>query len=121
MLITGGALPEIRDELFKPMDLPHKWSRISIDPGTAACPGDPTGLPVAELAAKVKEASAGLTAAAQLAIRQWADSNEGKLWCVRKNTLIRHLNTGVVEVPRAIADRSNQGDGASGYRSVMAG
>lgn len=89
VLITGGALPEIRDELFKPMDLPHKWSRISIDQAQLPALEINPVLPVAELAAKVKEASAGLTAAAQLAIRQWADSNEGKLWCVRKNTLIR--------------------------------
>ncbi len=74
---------------FKPMDLPHKWSRISIDQAQLPALEINPGLPVAELAAKVKEASAGLTAAAQLAIRQWADSNEGKLWCVRKNTLIR--------------------------------
>lgn len=89
VIAAGGTLPEIRDELFKPMDLPHKWLRIPID--YACLPAlviDPV-LPAAELAARVQQASGDLTAAIQRAMRQWADSDEGKLWCFRKGVVVR--------------------------------
>lgn len=85
---SGGQVPVLKDELFRPMDLPHKWLRIPLDhKELPALVLDPS-LPAFELAAKVQQASGDLTAAVHQAIRQWADSDEGKLWCVRKNLKI---------------------------------
>lgn len=89
VVATGGALPEIRDDLFKPMDLPHKWLRIPIDHAHLPALVIDPALSAGELAAKVQQASADLTAAVQRAVRQWADSDEGKLWCFRKNAVVR--------------------------------
>ncbi|WP_418132774.1 helicase-related protein [Variovorax sp. 375MFSha3.1] len=89
VVATGGALPEIRDELFKPMDLPHKWLRIPIDQTHLPTLVIDPAMPAVELAAQVQQASGDLTVAIQLAVRQWADSDEGKLWCVRKGVAVR--------------------------------
>ncbi|MCE4556285.1 helicase-related protein [Roseateles cellulosilyticus] len=89
VVATGGVLPEIRDEVFKPMDLPHKWLRVPIDQAHLPALVIDPAMSTAEIAAKVKQASGDLTAAVQLAVRQWADSDEGKLWCMRKGVVVR--------------------------------
>jgi hypothetical protein len=89
VIAAGETLPEIRDELFKPMDLPHKWLRIPIDQAHLPALVIDPALPSAELAMKVQQASGDLTAAVQRAVRQWADSDEGKRWCMRKGVVVR--------------------------------
>lgn len=89
VIATAGTLPEVRDELFKPMDLPHKWLRIPIDQTQLPALIIDPALPAGELASKVQQASGDLTAAVQRAVREWADSDDGKLWCIRKGVVVR--------------------------------
>jgi hypothetical protein len=89
VVASGGTLPEIRDEVFKPMDLPHKWLRIPLDQSKLPALVLDSTLSAAGLEGKVQQASGDLTAAVQLAVRQWADSDEGKLWCIRKGVVVR--------------------------------
>lgn len=85
IVASSGTPVHLQDSLFSPMEVPHKWLRIPLDQAqlpTLAI--DPT-LPAEEWAKRVEQASGDLTAAVQVAIRRWADSDEGKSWCYRKN------------------------------------
>jgi hypothetical protein len=88
VLATGGMPANINDALFRPMELPHKWRRIPLDqdllPALVIDPALPTG----DLALRAQQAGLDLTAAVQLAIRDWADSDDGKAWCFRLGIVV---------------------------------
>ena len=88
-VVASTALPaNINDQLFRPMELPHKWLRIPLDrellPALVIDPVVPAG----DLALRVQQAGQDLTAAVQKAIRDWADSDDGKNWCFRQGVVV---------------------------------
>ncbi|MEK8049166.1 helicase-related protein [Ideonella sp. DXS22W] len=79
---SGAVL--LKDEHAKPMDVPHKWLRIPINPGQLPELVLSAGASEAELAAASRLASDALTGAVGAAVQRWANSDEGKLWCYRR-------------------------------------
>lgn len=89
-VVATTTLPAgVNDAHFRPMELPHKWQRLDLPVDVLPVFQIDPRLPASELATQVQQASADLTAAVQLALKGWADSDEGKLWCYRKGVVVR--------------------------------
>jgi hypothetical protein len=88
VLATGGMPANINDALFRPMELPHKWRRIPLSQDLLPALVIDPALPGGDLALRVQQASLDLTAAVQKAIRDWANSDEGKSWCFRQGVVV---------------------------------
>ncbi|MFT4508565.1 helicase-related protein [Caballeronia sp. 15711] len=88
VVAADGTAVNLNDAYFSPMEVPHKWMRIPMDenilPALVVVPSAPPEV----LLLNVTQTSANLTAAVQLAVRAWADSEDGKKWCYRKRLSI---------------------------------
>jgi len=89
VVASGANQAALDDSLFHPMDLPHKWLRISLGEGSLPVLVVDPSLPSEELERSVELASRDLTDAVRLAIRAWAESDEGKKWAFRRGVTIR--------------------------------
>lgn len=78
----------LKDDLFRPMEVPHKWLRIPLDPALLPALEINPGLTRQELDREVEQAAQDLNSFVRAAIQQWADSDEGRNWCYRKNITI---------------------------------
>ena len=86
--VKEGSGVVLKDDQFKPMEVPHKWLRIPLGP--LSLPGL-TFLPTsdrASLAATCVTAGTDLTVQLQIAIAAWAASDEGRLWGYRTGLLV---------------------------------
>jgi hypothetical protein len=89
-VVATTTLPAgVNDAHFRPMELPHKWQRLNLPVDALPVFQIDPRLPPSELATRARQAGTDLTAAVQLAVRAWADSDEGKLWCYRKGVVVR--------------------------------
>ena len=88
VLATGGMPANINDALFRPMELPHKWRRIPLNQDLLPALVIDPALPSGDLALRAQQAGLDLTAAVQMAIRDWADLDDGKAWCFRLGIVV---------------------------------
>ena len=88
-LVVGAGVPlQLNDAHFRPMEVPHKWQRIPIDVSTLPVLVIDPALSPQDLALRTEQASVNLTAAVTQAIALWAASDEGRLWCYRKDLTV---------------------------------
>jgi hypothetical protein len=77
-----------KDEHFKPMVVPHKWMRIPLDASRIPEWRFSASLDGEQLKTSAAIASQDLSGALGEMIREWADSEFGKLWCYRKGVSV---------------------------------
>jgi hypothetical protein len=89
VVARGEDFPPLDDAHFRPMEVPHKWLRIELDPNDLPSLDVDPALDESELREVVDHASAELTRAVTRAIKDWAESEVGKAWCYRKGIRVR--------------------------------
>ncbi|HEV7163863.1 MAG TPA: helicase-related protein [Gammaproteobacteria bacterium] len=90
-VIVGSAEQSpIDDKLFKPMDVPHKWVRVPIDQENIPTLVFDPSLPSAVIAGTAEKASNDLNVFLASTLMKWAESEDGKNWCFRKDLTIRY-------------------------------
>ena len=85
VVVDGSAAAPLNDSLFRPMDVPHKWLRITLDPELIPILVIDPKLPPAELLMQVDHATQELNEAIRITVQRWAESDVGRAWCFRKN------------------------------------
>jgi len=85
VVVDGSAAAPSNDSLFRPMDVPHKWLRIPLDPELIPILVIDPKLSPAELSMRVDHATRELNEAIRIAVQRWAESDVGRAWCFRKN------------------------------------
>lgn len=83
------VLQNINDDLFEPMEVPHKWVRIDLPPDKIPELVIQSGMSQKQVEERCREASVALTSAVRKQMEAWVESPDGHQWCYRRGIKVK--------------------------------
>jgi hypothetical protein len=90
VVIDTPTQANVDDSLFKAMEVPHKWIRVPLDLNRIPVIEFDPSSPATELATIAAKASEALDEFLAATLTEWAKSEQGRNWCLRKDLKIRY-------------------------------